>query len=412
MREAAHKLAPRYVKEMPKYLHVHGDMQRKVRNHRHTIAPRPMPPTSKYHIPALPLEIELETLPINKALADAKAALAELKGVATAIPNQTILIDTLALQEAKASSEIENIVTTQDDLLKGVVAIDGDLRGSVKEVSLYRNAMDLGWRRLKKTGGLIQNTTLIKQYQLLKGRNDAFRDVAGTVLNDNIANIGYVPPQSPDNVMRRMTALEHYINNDLQTDLDPLIKMAVIHHQFESIHPFSDGNGRVGQMLSVVFLCQLGLLDQPILYMNRAINTQKTDYYTFLQKARDASSGLELQNAWQGWVLFILSVVRDAFRTTIDLVSEIGKQMTTMKRQIRDGDLKKIYSQDLLNNLFRHPYTRVEFIEQELGVSRPTATKYLKALVRAGLLEEIRQGCNNYFVNRPLVSALTDVGGR
>ncbi|MEM1192786.1 MAG: Fic/DOC family N-terminal domain-containing protein [Pseudomonadota bacterium] len=371
-----------------------------------------MPPPSKYHIPALPLEIELETLPIYKALADAKAALAELKGVATAIPNQRILIDTLALQEAKASSEIENIVTTQDDLLKGVVAIDGNVRGSVKDVSLYRDAMDLGWRRLKKTGGVIQNTTLIKQYQLLKGRNDAFQGVAGTVLKDNIANIGYVPPQSPDSVMRHMTALEHYINNDLQTDLDPLIKMTVIHHQFESINPFSDANGRIGRMLNVLYLCQSGLLDQPILYLSRTIKTQKTDYYTFLQKAPDASSGLELQNAWQDWVLFMLSVVRDASRTVINLFSEIRKQMTTIKRQIRDGDLKKIYSQDLLNNLFRHPYTRVEFIEQELGVSRPTATKYLKALVRADLLEQIRQGRNNYHVNRPLVSALTDVGGR
>ncbi|MEM9810014.1 MAG: Fic family protein [Pseudomonadota bacterium] len=357
---------------------------------------------SIYTIPNLPPSVPLETLPIYKALAEAKAGLAELKGVATAIPNQGILIDTLALQEAKASSEIENIVTTQDDLFRSQIDSDHPLSGPVKEVALYRDAMKLGWDDLLKTDGIITNRSLIEQYRLLKGRDDGFRDRPGTVLKRAGDDIVYVPPQGPENVLKHMTALERFINDDEASPLDPLIKMAIIHHQFESIHPFFDGNGRVGRMLSVLYLCRVELLDTPILYLSRAINARKDDYYRLLQKPREAS-GQALIDAWEEWVIFILTSVAQTAQTTIGLVRSIRDQMATRKRDIRDGALSKIYSQDLLNNLFRHPYTRVDYVQTELGVSRPTATKYLDSLAQEGLVQKIRQGRNNYYVNEELV---------
>lgn len=367
---------------------------------------------STYEIPALPPRAEFETLNIYKSLGDAKAGLAELKGVATAIPNQGILIDTLALQEAKASSEIENIVTTQDDLFKGEIDLDGPLTGPVKEVARYRDALKLGWDHLHASQGLITNKSLIAQYRLLKGRDDGFRDTAGTVLSNNHGDVVYVPPQHPENVIRHMTALERFINDDEACGLDPLIKMAIIHHQFESIHPFFDGNGRIGRMLNVIYICKTGFLETPILYLSRAINMAKPDYYRLLQGPREAKDQESLQHAWEQWTVFMLNAVASTARTTIELVQGIREQMAAMKREIRDGALaeKKIYSQDLLNNLFRHPYTRIEYLQTDLGISRPTATKYLDLLSEAGLLEKIRQGRNNYYVNVDLVRLLTAVG--
>jgi len=357
---------------------------------------------SIYAIPDLPPPVDLKTLEIYKALADAKAGLAELKGLATAIPNQGILIDTLALQEAKDSSEIENIVTTQDDLFRGELSLDASVAGPANEVAIYRDAMKLGWDHLHQTQGLITNRSLIIQYQMLKRRDDGFRDSAGTVLRNNHGEIIYVPPQIPENIVRHMIALERFINDDELSDLDPLIKMALIHHQFESIHPFSDGNGRVGRMLNVLYLCRTGLLDTPILYLSRAINAKKAAYYRLLQRVRDAE-GNEQAKAWESWVVYMLEAVAETSQATILLVRGIRQQMADMKKKIRDGDLHKIYSQDLLNNLFRHPYTRVEFLQNDLDVSRNTATKYLDQLSEVGFLRKHRQGRNNYYINEKLV---------
>jgi cell filamentation protein, protein adenylyltransferase len=369
------------------------------------------PVVSTYQIPDLPPPAAFETLAIYKALVAAKAGLAELKGIAAAIPNQGILIDTLALQEAKASSEIENIVTTQDDLFKGAIDLKATHAGPVKEVSRYRDAIHLGWRRLQETQGLITNRLLIEQYRMLKSREDGFRETAGTVLQGRGGAVVYVPPQRPDNIQKHMTALERFINDDEASNLDPLIKMAIIHHQFESIHPFPDGNGRVGRMLNVLYLCKAGLLETPILYLSRAINAHKADYYRLLQAPREASPE-DLQAAWEEWVVFILRAVAETADATIRLVKGMRTQMASLKSAMRDGALadKNIYSQDLLNNLFRHPYTRVEFVQKDLGVSRPTATKYLDLLATAGFLTKIRQGRNNYYVNDALADLFISVG--
>lgn len=364
-----------------------------------------------YQIPALPPPVELETLEILKALAVAHRYLAELKGLAASIPNQGILIDSLALQEAKASSEIENIVTTQDDLFRSDSMTDRSLAGPSKEVALYRDALKMGWDELNRTQGIIANRSLVKQFQLLKGINSGFRTTEGTVLQSRDDRVVYVPPQHPDEIQRHMTELERFINDDERHDLDPIIKMAIIHHQFESIHPFPDGNGRIGRILNVLYLTKSGLLDTPILYLSRYINLNKNDYYKLLQAVRDSNNAEENKTAWQAWVLYMLHAVADTSQTTLHMVRSIREQMSTMKVAIRDGDLKRIYSQDLINILFRHPYTRIEFLENELGVARNTTTKYLEQLVEAKLLTKLREGRNSYYINHRLVDLFVSLPG-
>ena len=355
-----------------------------------------------YAIPDLPLAADLETVPILKELARASRALAELKGRAEAIPNQGILIDTLALQEARASSEIENIVTTQDELFQ-VDLFPDTASGSAKEVSRYRDTLKLGTSRLFETG-LITNRTLIEMFQLLKERSDGFRTTMGTaLLNDRTGTIVYVPPQSPDRIQRHMRDLEAYVNRnqDGEDTLDPLIAMAIIHHQFESIHPFPDGNGRIGRILNVLYLTKADLLDIPILYLSRSINRNKSDYYHLLQAVRD-------RGAWEEWVLFMLRSVTETAQATLQIVEGMREQMAATKAKIR-AELPKIYSQDLLNNIFRHPYTRVDYVQKDLDVSRPTATKYLDALDDAQIVSKVSRGRYRYYVNVPLVALLTDV---
>ena len=365
-------------------------------------------PDSSYKLPDLPPPVEIETVPVLKALARANRALAELKGAAKAIPNQGILIDTLALQEAKASSEIENIVTTQDELFQADLFPEGPGSAAAKEVALYRDALRLGFDQLRKTQGLITNRIIIDMFRLLKGRDDGFRTQAGTELkNDRTGETVYVPPQGPGEIETLMAGLEVFINDDDACDLDPLIKMAIIHHQFESIHPFPDGNGRIGRILNVLYLTRTGLLDIPILYLSRHITGTKSDYYRLLQAVRD-------DGAWEDWVLYILEAVAETSQTTLQLIEGLRAQMADYKKRMR-AELGKIYSQDLLNNIFRHPYTRIDYVMHDLHVSRPTATKYLDQLAEAGFVTKHQAGRNNYYINEPLLALfmrVSDGGGR
>lgn len=354
-----------------------------------------------YTIPKLPPPPDLETVAVLKALAKANRALAELKGRAAVIPNQGILIDTLALQEAKASSEIENIVTTQDELFQAQLFPEGPVSPAAKEVALYRDALKLGHDRLRQAHGLIANNTLIAMYRLMKGRDDGFHASPGTALkHDRTGDIVYVPPQNADELIAHMTELERFINDDEACSLDPLIKMALIHHQLESIHPFSDGNGRIGRILNVLYLTRTGLLDTPILYLSRHITRTKGEYYRLLQAVRDTG-------AWEEWVLYMLDAVASTAQTTLVLVEEIRRQMVTTKFRMRD-ELKHLYSQDLLNNLFRHPYTRIDYVVADLGVTRQTASKYLDTLAEHGFVEKHQAGRANYYINLPLVQLFLD----
>ncbi|NEX22164.1 Fic family protein [Thiorhodococcus mannitoliphagus] len=355
-----------------------------------------------YALPRLPPPVELETVPVLRALTHAHRALAELKGRAATIPNPGILIDTLVLQEAKASSEIENIVTTQDELFQADLFPEGPDSPAAKEVARYRDALKLGFNRLLETDGLIPNNTLIDMYRLLKRRQDGFRNTPGTALkNDRTGEVVYVPPQDARDVVRLMTALERFVNDDQASALDPLIKMALIHHQFESIHPFPDGNGRIGRILNVLYLVRTGLLETPILYLSRHITRNKSDYYRLLQDVRVAG-------AWEPWLLYMLAGVTETAQTTLTLVKGIREQMAGAKQRIRN-DLPKLYSQDLLNNLFRHPYTRIELLQRDLGVTRQTAAKYLDALAEHQILTKHQAGRSNYFINTRLVELFLQV---
>lgn len=355
-----------------------------------------------YTVPTLPPPVELETVKVLKALNLASRALADLKGQARTIPNQGILIDTLALQEAKASSEVENIVTTQDELFQADLFPDDPQSPAAKEVARYRDALRLGLSRLLETGGLIPNSTLIDMFRLLKDRDDGFRVTPGTALkNERNGDIVFVPPQDANEIVTLMTALERFVNDDAKSDLDPLIKMALIHHQFESIHPFPDGNGRIGRILNVLYLTRTGLLDIPILYLSRHITRNKGDYYRLLQTARD-------EGAWEEWVIFMLEGVAETAKTTLGLVSGIGELMQEAKHRMRD-ELPKLYSQELLNNLFRHPYTRIEYVQSDLDITRQTAARYLDRLAEHGFVDKHRAGKNNYFINTRLVRLLMTV---
>lgn len=359
-----------------------------------------------YVLPTLPPSgVTLETVAILKALNKANALLAELKGTAKSIPNQGILIDTLALQEAQASSAIENIVTTQDELFQAQELPDDQQSPAAKEIARYREALHLGYQHVKDMdGAVITNNALIAMFRVLKERDEGFRATHGTALkNERTGKVVYVPPQDEVQIVEHMTALERFINVDEACALDPLIKMALIHHQFESIHPFSDGNGRIGRILNVLYLVRTELLDIPILYLSRYIIQHKSEYYQLLQAVRQ-------DQAWEAWVLYILMAVAETSAITLELVEGLREQMTAAKQFMRQK-LPKIYSQDLLNNVFRHPYTRIEFVEKDLGVSRLTATKYLNKLAQAGLLHKERRGRNIYYINRPLVQMLGEAAG-
>lgn len=358
--------------------------------------------TPSYDLPPLPPPQLVETAPVLKALARAHRYLAELKGRAATIPNQGILIDTLSLQEAKASSEIENIVTTQDELFQFNAFPEKAASPATKEVVRYRDALRHGFEEQRKLGGLLTNNMIIAMFRILKGIAGGFRETPGTALkNESTGELVYIPPQDANTVRALMADLERFINqDDAESDLDPLTRMAVIHHQFESIHPFSDGNGRLGRIINVLFLTRCGLLDIPILYLSRFITKNKAEYYRLLQAVRDTGE-------WEPWLLYMLRGVEETARESLDLVESIRGLMADTKKELR-GRHSNIYSQDLLNNLFRHPYTRVEFVQQELDVSRPTATKYLDQLAASGLLLKHRAGRNNYYINQRLVALFVE----
>lgn len=351
-----------------------------------------------YIIPQLPLSVELETKPILKKLTKAHQALAQLKGVAGIIPNQSILINTLSLQEAKDSSAIENIITTHDELYKSDVSAKQFSSYAAKEVYSYATALRNGFEKVKKNGLLINNDILEIQ-QTLEENTAGFRKIPGTVLkNDQTGEVVYNPPQEEKQIHALMNNLEKFINEDHLSEADPLIKMAIIHHQFESIHPFYDGNGRTGRIINILYLVKQGLLDTPVLYLSRYINQTKSEYYRLLQAVRD------YQN-WEQWVLYMLEGIEKTSHQTTHLIFGIKDLMHSYKHKIRD-ELPKIYNHDLLNNLFRHPYTKVDFVMQELQVSRITAVKYLEALVSVNILSKHKKGKENYYVNEGLFNLL------
>lgn len=355
---------------------------------------------NQYQIPNLPLSYDLETKEILRQVNRANRKLAELKGVAQTIPNEQILISSLTLQEAKDSSEVENIVTTQDELYKADLDLKNVvINASTKEVLNYRQAMQRGFELVRRTKLLTLND-IKKIQEELEYNKAGFRSIPGTKLMNQQGETVYTPPQSGQEVVLLMDNLEEYINNPQMQDVDPLIKMAIIHHQFESIHPFYDGNGRTGRIILILYLVLNNLLDLPILYLSRYITHNKAEYYRLLQAVRDKNT--DNSKEWEEWILFILKGVEGTAEETIRLIKGISKLMMEYKNVLRPL-FGRQYKHELLNNLFFHPYTKIEFIEKDMMVQRKTATKYLDMIVKEGLLQKIKIGRFNYYMNTKLI---------
>ncbi len=350
-------------------------------------------------LPTLPLEHleQWESRAVLKKAAQAHRYLAGLKGVAATIPNEEILINTLTLQEARHSSEIENIITTQDDLYRAVVADEASVSPETKEVQDYAAALRAGFRSVRESR-LIRLSDILLIQETLERNRAGLRKLPGTALkNQATGEVVYEPPQSAREIEDLMANLATYINNnDELCDADPLVKMAIIHHQFESIHPFYDGNGRTGRIINMLYLVAKDLLDLPVLYLSRYLIQTKDGYYRELQAVRDTGN-------WEPWLLYMLEGVSQTARQTIDLIGQIRDLMQHTKHRMRD-ECPKIYRQELLNNLFNHPYTKIEFVMEDLAVSRITATKYLDELVNIGLLDKTKVGRSNFYINSPLMA--------
>ena len=352
-------------------------------------------------ISLLPPKIDLEKLSIQKKLTSAHRFLAELKGISAVIPNQAILINTLSLQEAKDSSAIENIITTHDELYKEELFPNFGINPASKEVRDYAVAIRRGYTLIKKEKLL--NNRIIQEIQSILVKNDAgFRKLPVTALkNDQTGELVYTPPQEHSEIIRLMDNLEQFINLEDFYDADPLVKMAILHYQFESIHPFYDGNGRTGRIINVLFLVLKDLLNIPILYLSGYIVRTKNEYYRLLQSVREF-------NDWESWILYILDGVEQTSKQTITIVQKITEAVSDYRHRIKSD--YNFYSQDLINALFFHPYTKIEFLKSSLNISRLTATRYLDTLSSDGFLTKKKLGRSNYYINIALFQILSASG--
>jgi Fic family protein len=345
----------------------------------------------------IPSPASLEVKAVWQSLAEAHRHLAELKGLCESLPNRAILLDTLAIQEAKDSSEIENIITTHDELY----AYDQSSSTSpaAKEVQNYISALKVGFTDVVNSG-LIRMSTILRVQEEVEQNNAGFRKVPGTLLkNQTTGAVVYEPPQDAVLIEKLMTHLVEFIHAD--DEFDPLLRMAIAHHQFESIHPFYDGNGRTGRILNLLMLQRDGLMDLPVLYLSRYITATKDQYYRLLQATRETHD-------WVDWCVYIVKGVALTARSEIRLIRNLRELMQATKQRLRK-ELPKIYGQELLNNLFRYPYTKIEFVEKDLGVSRITAAKHLDKLAKNSFVEKKKIGRTNFYINRPLFNLLTQI---
>lgn len=350
----------------------------------------------------LPVQQDLETKAVLKKLAQAHRALAELKGIITSIPNQSILLETLTLREARESSAIENIISTFDEVYQSNLFRNIFASPAAKEVHQYAAALKKGFQ-LVKQHHLLTNNHILQIQEVVEQNRAGFRKLPGTkLMNDKTGEVVYTPPQDFDTIILLMNNLEMFINDDSMMEADPLVKMAIIHHQFESIHPFYDGNGRTGRIINILYLVQKGLLHLPVLYLSQYVIKNKSDYYRLLQEVRD-------EGKWEEWILFMLDGIEKTAAGSVTLISSIKELMQYYKQQIRNSH-PKLYSQDLLNNLFKYPYTKIEFLQNDLQISRSTAIRYLDTLVEAGFLTKHKVGRDNFFLNAKLLGLLTGNG--
>ncbi len=347
----------------------------------------------------LPPDIELETRKVLKQLTKAHRALSELKGYANMIPNKNILINAVLINEAKGSSEIENIITTHDELFKSIT-VESYISPEAKEVVNYRSALWHGYKIVSEKGILTVNA-IIEIQQLIILNQAGIRKQAGTVLkNAATGEIVYTPPSGEEEILRLLANLEQYINSD--DEVDPLVKLAVIHYQFEAIHPFYDGNGRTGRIINILYLVLKNLLESPILYLSKYIIRNKADYYRLLNEVTNTES-------YEDWVLYILNGIEETATETLALVKKIDAYINKTASEIKE-ELPEIYSRELVELLFFEFYTKSNYLIDGLGVSRKTAYNYLKKLLDKGFLKEKKVGRSKIYYNEGLFKLVEEFG--
>jgi Fic family protein len=346
-------------------------------------------------LPLLPPRADVETRPVLKATIEARAALAALNQSAVGLPNPAVLINSISILEAQASSEIENIVTTTDELFKYAQDENGAADPATREALRYRAALTEGFERV--TSRPVTAEVARELCSIIKMRDMAFRDRPGTFIgNPSTQEAVYTPPVGREVIRAKLKNWEDFIH--AETDLDPLVMMGMAHYQFEAIHPFEDGNGRTGRVLNVLVLVEAGLINQPILYLSRYIIQNKADYYVRLQ-------AVTATGEWEAWILFILEGIRQTALSTIAKITAIRDLQAEFQHRMR-GATKGGANADLLAILFEQPYCRISNVVERCGVSRPTATNWLNDLVETGLLVGLRVGKQRLFVNASFLEVL------
>ncbi|WP_432721270.1 Fic family protein [Jeongeupia wiesaeckerbachi] len=346
-------------------------------------------------LPLLPPAVELETKAVLKQAIAANRVLANLRGLAAKIPNQGLLINSIVLQEARLSSEIESIVTTNDELYRAAADPDGKTDPHTKEVLRYREALYFGFRALRDRP--LTTNLFIELVQFIKQAGIGIRAIPGTALKNDLGEVIYTPPAGEAVIRDKLANLEQFIHAD--DGLDPLVKMAVMHYQFEAIHPFPDGNGRTGRILNLLYLVEQQLLDIPVLFLSRYIIANRADYYAGLRRVTE-------EQDWENWVLFMLRAVEATAKQTHDQVERILDLMEATRERVQ-REAGNIYSKDLIELIFHQPYTKIAFVVEAGIAKRQTASRYLQTLVEMGVLREQQIGREKYYINGALFAELT-----
>jgi Fic family protein len=341
-------------------------------------------------LPLLPPAMELETAVVLKKAIIANKRLAELKGLVNSIPDQGLLINGIVLQEARLSSEIENIVTTNDELYRADADEKLATNPQAKEVLLYRQALWHGYKALKSRP--LSTNLFVEIAEIIKGNKIGIRGVPGTKIANSKGEVIYTPPEGEAILRDKLGNLEKFIH--AEDNLDPLIKLAIMHYQFEAIHPFVDGNGRTGRILNILFLVEQDLLERPVLFLSHYILRTKTKYYEGLVNVTE-------KGAWIDWILYILEAIEITAVETQDKVRKIIKAMEKAKKIVNEK-APEIYSKDLIEIIFKHPYCKIKFIEEANIAKRQTASAYLKKLEELGILHSIKIGREQYYINETL----------
>ncbi len=349
-----------------------------------------------YDLPLLPPRVELETVRTLKRAIGANKALAELKGVGGLIPNQSILLRSILLQEAKLSSEVENIFTTDDKLYKAFSENNKQVDPHTKEVLRYEEALWHGYRQLRQRP--LTTSLFVEIVNIIVQNESGIRKMPGTRIVNSITNETiYTPPDGEERLRNLLCNLEEFVY--AEGDLDPLIRLAVMHYQFEAIHPFGDGNGRTGRIINILYLISQGLLEIPVLYLSRYIIERKSAYYRGLKAVTE-------KNDWEDWVVFMLEGIEQTAIATKDKIVAIRKLLDESLETARQV-VPRIYSKELIELIFEQPYCRIEFLERKGIAKRQTASRYLKELARVGMLQQMPFGREVLYINLPLFQLLT-----